>query len=63
MTTTFAKKAAPGGTGKASRSASSAWHFTIPRWLFSLPTTAACVISMSAPMAAVLAGLIEGCPR
>jgi len=60
--TTFNNEATPAGTGTASRTAFSAQHFTptIPRWLVSLPTTAACVISMSAPMAAALAGLIAG---
>jgi len=63
--TTFTKKAAPGGTGTASRTASSAQHFTasIPRWLVSLPTTAACIASLGAPIVAALVGLIEGCPR
>ena len=56
------KKPAPGGTGTGSSTAFDSRHSTstLPRWLVSLPTTAACIASLGAPIVAVVAGLIEG---
>jgi hypothetical protein len=55
------KKPAPGGTGTGS---STAFDSPIlPHWLVSLPTTAACIASLGAPIVAALSGLIEGGAR
>ena len=55
------KKPAPGGTGTGSSTAFDSRILPYyPRWLVSLPTTAACIASLGAPIVAVVAGLIEG---
>lgn len=48
------------GSGIAFDSQHSTASPTLRYWLASLSTTAACVISMAAPMAAALAGLLAG---
>jgi hypothetical protein len=59
------EKAAPEGTGTDQSAAFSADHSTstIPHWLVSLPTTAACIASLGAPIVTALVGLIEGGAR
>lgn len=56
------KKAAPAGTGTASRTALPARNSTETLFcsLANLSTTATCIISLAAPMAAALSGLIAG---
>jgi len=51
------KKPAQEGTGAGSGTTFDSHILTFPRWLVSLPTTAACVVNLAAPMvAALLAG-------
>lgn len=59
------EKTAQAANRAASSAAFSADHSTptLPRWLLSLPTTAACIASLGAPIVAALAGLIEGGAR
>lgn len=54
------KKPAPGGTGTGSSTTFDSRILPYPpRWLLSLPTTAACIASHGAPIVAALSGLIE----
>ena len=52
--------AAPGANRAASSSAFDSRILPLPRWLVSLPTMASCIVSLAAPMAAALTGLIAG---
>jgi hypothetical protein len=48
-------------TTAVSKTTSASRHSTIlPHWLVSLPTTAACIVSLAAPIVAALSGLIAG---
>ena len=48
-------------TMAVSKTTSASRHSTtLPHWLVSLPTTAACIISLTAPIIAALSGLIAG---
>lgn len=58
------KKAAPGANWAALSTASSGRNSTptdpLKGWFLSISTTASCVVSLSAPMAAALLALIQG---
>ncbi|MCM8624024.1 MAG: hypothetical protein NFW16_20390 [Candidatus Accumulibacter sp.] len=57
------KKPASAGTGTGSSAAFSARHSITSAllcWLASISTTAACVVSLAAPIVAALSGLIAG---
>ncbi|MEF8749082.1 MAG: hypothetical protein V5B31_14905 [Candidatus Accumulibacter propinquus] len=48
-------------TTAVSKTTSASRHSTtLLHWLVSLPTTAACIASLGAPIVSVLVGLIEG---